>query len=416
MQQPDESPRLHRWAIVVSLTSSVGTSLGILFVIGLLLPEIAADLDLSPSEQGWLGSSVLVANMFFAIPANLLTSMSRPWRTMSLLFLGVGLFTLLQAWSPSLAVLIVGRIGTGILFTATQSPRAMILQQWIPKHRLAFVNGVIFAGIDLIMGLIFLTTPHIQNLVNGWRNTFYVWAGVSLALTAMLIIVVRDRVTEEFQERMGSQERTPLASILKYPQLWIMGLGMGGSMVAQAGFSTFWPTLAQNELGISASVVGAALGVMTFVAAPTDFLVNAVPTLVKRRPLVLAAGGLFSTLAYLGLIYADSTALVMAFGVLRGFSFAYFPVLMIMVYMLPGIKPREVGMGLAFMETSIWIGAGIGPLLVGFLQEATGDLQFALLVCAFSPLVLLVSAALLQGREIAERRRASLAPAQQTEA
>ena len=155
---------------------------------------------------------------------------------------------------------------------------------------------------------------------------------------------------------------------------------------------------------------------MTFVAAPTDFLVNAVPTLVKRRPLVLAAGGLFSTLAYLGLTYADSTALVMAFGVLRGFSFAYFPVLMIMVYMLPSIKPREVGMGLAFMETSIWIGAGMGPLLVGFLQEATGDLQFALLVCAFSPLVLLVSAALLRGREIAERRRASLAPARQTEA
>ncbi|MCH7996577.1 MAG: MFS transporter, partial [Chloroflexi bacterium] len=167
MQQPDESPRLHRWAIVVSITSSVGTSLGILFVIGLLLPEIAADLDLSPSEQGWLGSSVLVANVIFCIPVNLFTSRSRPWRTLSLLFLGVGLFTLLQAWSPILAVLIVGRVGLGVLFTATQSPRALILQQWVPKHRLAFVNGVIFAGIDLIMGLIFLTTPYIQDLVNG---------------------------------------------------------------------------------------------------------------------------------------------------------------------------------------------------------------------------------------------------------
>ena len=416
MQQHDESPRLRRWAIVASLTSSVGTSLGILFVLGLLLPEISDELDLSPSEQGWLGSSVLVANMFFAIPTNLFTSRTRPWRTMSLLFMGLGVFTLLQAWSPILAVLIVGRVATGIFFTATQSPRALILQQWIPKHRLAFANGVMFAGIDLIMGIVFLTTPHIQNLVNGWRNTFYVWAGISLALTAVLIIVVRDRVTGEFQERMRSQERTPLVSVLKYPQLWIMGLGIGGSMVAQAGFSTFWPTLAQDELGISASVVGAALGVMTFVAAPTDFLVNAVPTLVRRRPLVLAAGGLFSTLAYLGLTYADSTLLVMGFGVLRGFSFAYFPVLMVMVFMLPGIRPREVGMGLAFMETSIWIGSGIGPLLVGFLQEATGDLQLALLVCAFSPLVLLISAALLQGREMAERRRASLAPVQQTEA
>ena len=67
-----------------------------------------------------------------------------------------------------------------------------------------------------------------------------------------------------------------------------------------------------------------------------------------------------------------------------------------MVFLMEDIKPREVGIGLAFMETSIWIGAGIGPLLVGFIQESTGNLQLALLICSMSPLILIVSAFILK--------------------
>ena len=405
MQHQEERPPAYRWVIVGSLTSSVATSLTIIFMLGLLLPEISEDLGLSPSEQGWLGSSVLLANLFLCIPSNLLSSRFRPWRTISLLFLGVGVFTLAQGWSPTLAVLLIGRIGAGLFFTSTQAPRALLVQQWTSRRRLAFTNGVIFAGVDLGMGIGFFLTPLIMDWVGGWRNTLYFWGGISLFLTTVWTVFGRERVTSEFQERMRSQEQTPLLAVLKYPQLWIMGLGMGGAMVAQAGFLTFWPTLAQDELGISATAVGAALGLMTVTAAPTDFLANAVPTLVRRRTLVLAVCGLATTGAYVGLVFSDSTPLTLGLGVLRGASFAFFPVLMIMVFHLPDIKPREVGLGLAFMETCIWIGAGIGPLLVGFLQEATGDLQFALLVTVLSPLILLLTAAVLQSRDWTPARR-----------
>ena len=68
---------------------------------------------------------------------------------------------------------------------------------------------------------------------------------------------------------------------------------------------------------------------------------------------------------------------------------------MLMVYQLPGIKPREVAVGVSFMQTSIWVGAVIGPLLVGFVQEATGDLRMPLTVAALSPLILVLAAGLL---------------------
>ncbi|MFQ5873017.1 MAG: CynX/NimT family MFS transporter, partial [Dehalococcoidia bacterium] len=376
----EESTPTYRWVVIGSLTASVGTTLTILFTLGLLLPDMSKDLGLSPSQQGWLASSVVFGNLLFAIPTNLWLSRYRPWRVASLAFLLVGLFTLLQGWSPLLAVLIIGRIGTGLSFMASQAPRALLIQQWTPRRKLAMTNGIVFGAIDLIMGGAFFLIPILMGWVDGWRNTLYVLAGISLFLAAFWMIAGRERITPGYQERMLSQEQTPLMTILRYPQLWFMGLAMIGAMVGQTAFQTFWPTLAQDELGLSAVVAGSALGLVSIVAAPIDMMVNIVPSLVRRQPLVLAVCGIINTFTMLGLLYADSTPLVLLLSVVKGFSFSFFPVLMVMVYQLPGIKPREVALGIAVMQTCIWIGAGIGPLVVGFLEEATGDLRFALLV------------------------------------
>ena len=399
MQTTPESPRLRRWTVVASLTSCVGTSLSIVFIIGILLPEISEELDLSPLAQGWLGSSVLIANLIFCIPVNLVTSRFRPWRTVTLLFLGVTGSALLQSWTPVLGALFIGRVGSGLFFTSTQSPRALLIQQWIPRHRISFTNGLAFAGIDLIMGIGFLVTPQFQALAGGWRETFFIWSMILLGLTVVWMIVGGERVTEEFATRARAETTSPLNALRNYRQLWIMGLGMGGSMAAQAGFQNFWPTLAEDKLGFGAGFVGLALGATTFAAAPTDFLANAIPGLIRRRTLVLSVCSIASVISLTGMVYATSVPLALSLAVLKGFSFAFFPVLMIMVFLIPGIKPREIGIGMSFMETSIWGGSAIGPLLVGGLQEATGDLQMALFINGLLPLMLLVSAGMLYVRE-----------------
>lgn len=399
MQNTLESPRLRRWIIVASLTSCVGTSLSVIFIIGILLPEISEELGLSPLAQGWLGSSVLFANLIFCIPANLVTSRFRPWRTVALLFFGVVGSALLQSWTPVLAALFVGRVGAGLFFTSTQSPRALLIQQWIPGHRISFTNGLSFAGIDLIMGIAFLVTPQFQNLAGGWRETFFMWSMILLGLTVVWMIVGGERVTEEYATRARAETSSPLNALRNYRQLWIMGLGMGGSMAAQAGFQNFWPTLAEDKLGFGAGFVGLALGATTFAAAPTDFLANAIPSLIRRRTLVLSVCSIASVVSLTGMVYATSAPLSLGLAVLKGFSFAFFPVLMIMVFLIPGIKPREIGIGMSFMETSIWGGSAIGPLLVGGLQQATGDLQTALFINGLLPSILLVSAGMLYVRE-----------------
>ena len=149
---------------------------------------------------------------------------------------------------------------------------------------------------------------------------------------------------------------------------------------------------------------------MTFTAAPTDFLVNAIPTLIRRRSLVLSVCGILSIISLVGMVYTTSAPLVLLFAMLKGLSFAYFPVLMIMVFLIPGIKPREIGIGMAFMETSIWGGSAVGPLLVGGLQQITGNLQLSLLICGMFPVTLLVAAFMLSVRGPLPQSAVGLSP------
>ena len=395
----------YRWVVIGALTFGVATALTSIFFIGLLLPDISEELDLSPSQQGWLGASVVFGNLIFAIPINLWLSKYRPWRVATLSFLGIGAFTLLQGWSPNFEILMIGRIGLGISFMANQAPRALIIQQWTPARRMTFTQGVIFGSIDIMMGVAFFLTPLLMEWLGGWRNTLYLMGGMGILSALVWMVLGGERETGEYRERMQSQIQNPLITVLKHKQLWVMGMGMCITMVAQTAFEVFWPTFAEEGLGVSIKTAGAVFGIMQLVAGPTIFLVNAIPALARRHTLVLAACGVALVSANVGFLFLNSVPSLLLMSVVRGLFSAYFPILMIMVYQLPGIRPREVAAGVAFMQTSVWIGAAIGPLLVGFLQEATGDLRLALLATIFTPLILVLTAAILQGQRSELTRR-----------
>jgi predicted MFS family arabinose efflux permease len=128
----EEHVPAYRWVVLGSLTSGQAIALATIFVFGLLLPDISDELKLSPSQQGWLGASAVFGNLILGIPLNAWLSRYRPWRVVALCFLGIAVFTLVQGWSPTLAILIVGRIALGISMIASQAPRALLIQQWTP--------------------------------------------------------------------------------------------------------------------------------------------------------------------------------------------------------------------------------------------------------------------------------------------
>ena len=86
----------YRWVVLGSLTSGSATALATIFIFGLLLPQISDELGLSPSQQGFLGASVVIGNLLLGIPLTLWLSRYSPRRVLILCFLGITAAILLQ--------------------------------------------------------------------------------------------------------------------------------------------------------------------------------------------------------------------------------------------------------------------------------------------------------------------------------
>ena len=393
--QEDAIPR-YRWVVIGGMASGISTSMSMLFFIGLMLPDISKELGLSPTQQGLVGSSALLANLVLVMPINSWSSRFRPRRMMTFALLLVAGSVFIQARAPVYAVLILGRVSLALGTMFTQAPRVLLIQQWSTRRQMAMTNGILVGSVDTMFGVVSFLTPLIIEWSGGWRNALHVWGFLCLALTLLWFVVGRERGGEEQNRRTQSQAGTPLKSVLKYRELWFASVGLLGVVLSEMAFSVFWPTFAETTLNLSATMVGVAVGLSALAAAPSSIGINAVGFFNRHRPLVLATCGVAKFVLILLLLYTEPAALVVLLATVKGVFSAFFAVLMGMVFYLPNIKPREVAVGQALLRIAISTGAAIGPMMVGFIQEATGDLRQALFYTAFGSLALVVSAVLLR--------------------
>ena len=410
MTNSEETPS-YRWVVLGTFTLNYSLVIIAVVTLGLLLPEISDELDLSPSQQGWLASSILFSNLLFGLPFNWGLSRYRPWRVASISFVAGTLFIAFNGWAPTFAVLILARIGLGLAYMASQAPQTLLILQWMPRRQFGMANGILFSALDCLMGVGYIIIPLIMILVGGWRNTLYAWAAVTMMASLLWIILGRERITLEYQKRMKAQAGMILGNVLKYREVWYVGLAVFGTMVSRIAFSSFWPTFAQDEYAISVTTVGFVMGLIAFGMAPTELLITVIPYFSRRKSMVLIVCGITQVLVYLGLLSTSSLPLLFLLSILSGMAFGFWPVLITILYELPGIKPREVVMASGFMYTLLWAGGAIGPLLVGFAQETTGSLKEALVITCFAPLTLVVAGILLAGhgkREAASKLSAEL--------
>ncbi|MFQ5875837.1 MAG: nitrate/nitrite transporter [Dehalococcoidia bacterium] len=406
MREPGRMPR-NRWLVIGLLTLVLSATFSVNLILGLLLPDISSDLNLSPSQQGWLGSSSLIAILLLGVPVSSWCSRYRPWRVLGIASLSVAGFVFLQARVPTFAALLVGRVGVGFASTVSQAPRMLLVRQWSSQQQVLKTNGIMAGIADVSLGLALLITPFILVWTDAWEDTLYVWAVICLIIAVAWLVLGKERVTKDYRESVAAQSGSPLNVILRYRQIQVLGLGVGGYITTESAFSVFWPTLAQEQLEIPSVVIGVAFGMLFFTAAPAEVLTTVLPWLTRKRFTILAVCALVSTVAHLGLIFTGSVPVVLTLFVLVGASISFFPVMTTMVFHLPDIKPREVAVGVSFIYTLASLGSATGPLLVGFLQEATGDLRTALFVTVFFPLLLLAGSIYLRNRWSAAPRTAA---------
>ena len=380
------------------LFSSV-SSFMVLNTLGILLPAISADLDLSPSQQGLLGSASHWGNIALAIPLSWATSRLSPkWLTAATLLVATGCL-FLQSWAPVFIVLLAGRLLFGISNIAQMPARALLTRQWFPPREVIYLNGLSNVLFGLVVGGGLVLAPVILDLTNGdWRATLRIFGLYFAGITLLWTLVGRERTNVADQYVVSERGLDVLKGALGHRDLWIGGLGFAGATMSFGAFLAFYPTLMLEEFDISLRLSGMILALGVVVGGIGGIGIAWAASTHGREGNYLQVLGILMIGTNLGMVLTGSVPALFVLSFFNGVAWAFFPILVTIPFHLPGIRPRELAVAFAFTMMMTSVGTSLGPLFAGYLQEGLDDLKMALFLISFTSISLILAGSTLRFR------------------
>ncbi|MBL8259064.1 MAG: MFS transporter [Candidatus Competibacteraceae bacterium] len=196
-----------------------------------LSPYLAAELRLTAADLGLLTSVYFLTFAAFQLPLGMLLDRFGPRRVEAVLLLFAAAGASLFAVGHSSLELAIGRglIGLGVSACLMASFKAFVL--WLPAERLAVANGWVLAAGGL--GALAATAP-VEAALQwiGWRGLFGGLAGLSVAVTLALLVLVPERGAGAPAGDLRAQWRG-VADVFGSPVFWRIA---PVSVLSQASF------------------------------------------------------------------------------------------------------------------------------------------------------------------------------------
>ena len=397
--QPALSYSRYRWTVMVVWLFSSVSSFMVLNTLGILLPAISADLDLSPSQQGLLGSASHWGNIALAIPLSWATSRLSPkWLTAATLLVATGCL-FLQSWAPVFIVLLAGRLLFGISNIAQMPARVLLTRQWFPPREVIYLNGLSNVLFGLVVGGGLVLAPVILDLTNGdWRATLRIFGLYFAGITLLWTLVGRERTNVADQDVVAEKGLDVVKGALGHRDLWIGGLGFAGATMSFGAFLAFYPTLMLEEFDISLRLSGMILALGVVVGGIGGIGIAWAASTHGREGNYLQVLGILMICTNLGMVLTGSVPALFVLSFFNGVAWAFFPILVTIPFHLPGIRPRELAVAFAFTMMMTSVGTSLGPLFTGYLQEGLDDLKMALFLISFTSISLILAGSTLRFR------------------
>jgi cyanate permease len=200
--------------------------------------------------------------------------------------------------------------------------------------------------------------------------------------TLVWLLVAREgkAPVQELQRVLQAQQESPLRALWSYPQGWLLGITMLSLAATWTTIVTFLPTLLLEKSGISPTVSGPLLGFLYYGLIPCALLGGWLAKTVKNRQLLLWVPALCNLLFGLAITYTTAPWLLMVLLTGVGVVWIVSPVMEVLPFEFPGIRPREVAVLSALVKTLSGLGFAAGPMVTGLATQLTGSLQTGLLI------------------------------------
>ncbi|MHB8621191.1 MAG: MFS transporter [Chloroflexota bacterium] len=362
------SPRLIlglAWLTAFSCRSNV-------LAVGPVLPLMIADLHLSYAEANLLFSVPVLMMGLFAIPSGLIIARfgMKTVLTGSLLLLALGGGLRTVAGGALSLTLFTVVMGAGIGLAQTLLPS--LIKEWFPS-RAGTATGLYSSGFPIgAVTAASLAIPVLLPLSGPltWRGPFLLWSGlVSLTLLLAALLVRGTRPP-------GKPNFAPFGRIFRSRLCWIISLVfMTQSLLyyilnsslepyyLSLGWSLPRASLVLSVVNLSAVAGGAGGPILS------DWLRS------RRAPLI--GGAFLATAGMIGLIlWPEGLFWLWAF-LLGASTAALFTICLIVP--VDAAAPDQVGAFAGMMLAVGYGGVVVGPVLIGYLRDLTGNFSLSLL-------------------------------------
>ncbi len=393
------------WVVIGAFLAIDAAIAGVTFSLGIQLPLIAKDLNMSLGQSSWLGTANWEVSGLLSIPIAFRLSRYSPKTLVTLSSLGEAPLLFAQGAAPSYWLLLAARVVYLAIGLARFAARPTLIQQWFPKEKVPLVNGVLTVGMGLAGGLVVFFMGDLMDVLGGWRNTFYLFGGITFLVTVVWMFLGRENPESDI--RGQAQEPGALKAVLSNKILWLLGIGITGDLLCFGAMETLWPTYAVEQQGfITLQRASFCEGLSYFGYTAGSLIGGLVAMRLGRRKPLLWLSGLILPFITTALLYNRSFPVLAVLWFLWGMAELYFPVIMTIPYELPSIKPQEVVLSTAVIVTIFTAGSGLGPLFAGQVANVIG-LEKALLVTCFFPFLLFIVGLLITETGPAARRHAA---------
>ncbi len=385
----------YAWVVMANLWAMDLMTPLVFFSLGVLLPVWREDLGVTPFQAGLLGSSGFLGFGLMALPASIWLTRFNPRLVTLLCALGMAASVVVQAVAPTVEVLLWGRFAFVLLAVSRLQMQILFIQQWFQPRLYAVVSSLDYSNRSVGQTLGTAVTPVLVVLLGSWRLFYGGLAGLLVVASLVWVFLGRERQRFPHEAAPLPQVGSPAGVLWRRKSLWILAGSQIGAAAAFASFTTFFPTYALDRLGLSLTKVGLLMGLFPIGAIVGALVAGPLSQLVGRRKPFIWVPGLLLPITYLALLQTDNLALLALFLLASGaLAMAVAPVLTTVVLDM-GLAPREVAVAVGLNRTLFPLGATLGPLLVGALQQSTGSLSLGLSLMAPMSLTLFVGGILL---------------------
>ncbi|HOV14603.1 MAG TPA: MFS transporter [Spirochaetota bacterium] len=180
-----------KWIIFIVLSFAYILVFFHRFCAGVVAPDMMVELKSGGTLIGLLGALYFYPYAIMQIPAGVLSDTLGPRKTITIFFLISVIGSFVMGFSYNIWTALIGRTLVGIGVSMLFVPSMKIFTKWFSVKEFALITGFFIAFGSI--GTLFATSPlaWLSSII-GWRNVFVIISFVTLLITILVWIFVKD--------------------------------------------------------------------------------------------------------------------------------------------------------------------------------------------------------------------------------